>query len=83
MTFEFMYGEEWYRYENGWIYKRQGHDFYERFCPVLFDLNSKLAGFNADQLMSTLEAILHGYYHGFSAGMSEKINEFKRIFKLN
>lgn len=83
MSFEFMYGCEWYKYENGWIHRNTCCDSYDRVCPVLFDLTENLESFPAEQLNNTMCAILHGYYHGFAAGQAEKIKEFKRVFKID
>ena len=82
MTFEFRYGDTWYKYEDGHIKKQCGLDFYDYFCPVLIDLSDKIQDFSADQLKSIMEAIIHGYYHGHAAGQKHKIQEFKRIFKI-
>lgn len=82
-SFEFMYGGEWYKYENGYILKKHGFDFYDHFCPVLVDLNNKLDGLTADQLHSIMGAILHGYFTGFARGREDKIREIKRVLKLD
>ena len=46
-SFEFMYGGEWYKYEKGYIMKKNCIDSYDYFCPVLVDLDDKL-----DELIS-------------------------------
>jgi hypothetical protein len=30
-----------------------------------------------------MEAILHGYFYGVGEGKKEKIQEFKRVFKID
>lgn len=83
MTFEFMYDNNWYKYENGRIKKKCCFDFYDYFCPVLTDLNDKLNDLSADQCKSIMEAILHSYFYGIGEGKKEKILEFKRVFQLD
>lgn len=82
-SFEFMYGGEWYKYENGYIMKGHGFDLYDYFCPVLVDLNNKLDALTADQLHSVMGAIIHGYTTGFARGREDKIREIKHVLKLN
>ena len=82
-SFEFMHGGEWYRYENGYIMKQRGFDFYDNFCPVLVDLHDKFDGLAADQLHSIMGAIIHGYCTGFARGREDKIREIKRVLKLD
>ena len=83
MTFEFMYGNTWYKYEGGWIHKKKGLTFYDYFCPVYVDLSDKIDSFSEDQLKSILEAILHAHFYGVGEGKKEKIREFKRVFALD
>ena len=83
MTFEFMYGNTWYKYEGGWIHKKKGLTFYEHFCPVHVDIQNHLSSLSADQLNSIMYAIIHGYCHGFTDGKKEKIREFKRVFTID
>ena len=84
MSFEFMYAGKWYKYDQGWIQQRQGSsDFYIKICPVNYYLHDKLDSLSADQLKSIMEAILHGYYHGFTAGRRDKIKEVKRVLDLD
>lgn len=83
-TFEFMYGDAWYKYEDGHI-KKQFHatGYYDYFCPVLIDLSDKIDSFTDDQLKTIMEAIVHGYCYGVGEGKKEKIREFKRVFALD
>jgi hypothetical protein len=82
-SFEFMYGKDWYKYEDGHIKKKYGFDFYDYFCPVLVDLKDRLDDLSADQLHSIMCAILHGYFYGVGEGKKEKIREFKRALNLD
>ena len=83
MSFEFMYGTEWYKYEDRHIKKKRGFDYYEYFCPVHVDLNNNLEGLSTDQLKNIMEAILHSYFYGIGEGKKEKIKEFKRVFNID
>ncbi len=82
-TFEFMYRDSWYKYEDGHIKKKYGFDLYEFFCPVYVDLSDKIDSLADDQLRTIMEAILHGYFYGVGEGKKEKIREFKRVFALD
>ena len=82
MSFEFMYGNTWYKYEGGWIHKKTGFTLYEHFCPVHVDIQNQLGSLSADQLNNIMEAIIHGYCYGFTEGKKEKIREFKRVFNI-
>lgn len=83
-TFEFMYGNSWYRFEGDRITKQFGStEYYDYFCPVAADLCEKIDSFSTDQLKSIMEAILHGYFYGVGDGKKEKIREFKRVFALD
>ena len=83
MTFEFMYGNTWYKYEGGWIHIKKGLTLYEHFCPVHVDIQNQLSSLSADQLNSVMCAIVHGYCHGFAKGKKDKIAEFKRVFAID
>ena len=83
MSLEFMCDTVWYKYEDGWIHKKRSFDLYERLCPVLYELRYELENFSADQQKTVMEAILHGYGQGVVDGNQEKIQEFKKVFKLN
>ena len=83
MSFEFMYGDTWYKYEDGHIKKKYGFDFYDFFCPVHVDLHDKLKDLSVDQCQTIMEAVLHGYFYGVGEGKKEKIQEFKRVFKID
>lgn len=78
-----MYGDAWYKYEDGHIKKKYGFDSYALFCPVHIGMHDKLKDLSADQCKSIMEAILHGYFYGVGEGKKEKIQEFKRVFKID
>lgn len=81
MSFEFMYGDFWYQYVQGWIYKCGRYK--EQVCPVLRELQDTLPDFSADQRSKIMGAILHSYFNGHDVGKKEKIKEFKRVFNLD
>lgn len=83
MSFEFIYGGEWYKYEDGYIKQQRGVDFYIYFCPVLDDLNDKLKDLPIDQCQVIMEAIVHGYFHGHASGQKYKIREVKRVLDID
>ena len=80
-TFEFTYGDFWYKYDSGWIYKCGRYP--EQVCPVLREIQDKLQDSSADQRNTVMCAILHGYFYGIGNGKKEKIREFKRVFALD
>jgi hypothetical protein len=83
MTFEFMYRDTWYKFEDGHIKRKVSCACWEFFCPVLFTLGDQLDSFSVDQLKPIMEAILHGYFYGVGEGKKEKIQEFKNVFKID
>lgn len=83
MTFEFMYGDTWYKYEYGRIKKKCGFDLWDYFCQVHVDLSDKLNDLSVDQCQTIMEAILHGYFYGVGEGKKAKIQEFKRVFQID
>jgi hypothetical protein len=87
MSFEFMYYDSWYKYEDGWILKQNHLGTYnfacDCVCPVPHELNDMLQSFNADQLNAIMHAVLHSYGHGVVDGKTKKIQEFKRVFNLD
>ncbi len=82
-TFEFMYRDSWYKYEDGHIKKKYGFDYYDYFCPVYVDLSDKLKDLADDQCQTIMEAILHAYFYGIVEGKKEKIREFKKVLALD
>ena len=83
MTFEFMYGDTWYKYYNSYIYRQNICGDYIKHCPVLPDLERKLEEFAADQQHTIMEAILCGYYHGKMAGADAKVKEIKNVLCID
>ena len=83
MSFEFMYGDTWYKYEDGHIRQQRGTDFYMYFCPVLNDIKDTLKDLPVDQCQLIMAAIVHGYFHGHAAGQRYKTTEFKRVLNID
>jgi hypothetical protein len=82
-SFEFMHGGDWYKYENGYIMKKNSTNLYDcYFCPVLANLNDILDGLAIDQLQNIMRAILHGYFTGFAKGRDDKVKEIQHVLKL-
>lgn len=81
--FEFMYGDTWYKYESGYIYRQDIDEFYQPYCPVYIELEGILKTFNAGQLHTIMAAIIHGFVHGKNAGRNSQIKEFKRLFNID
>ena len=79
LTFEFMYADTWYKYENSWIYRQNIYGDYVKHCPVLPDLVRKLEDLYTDQQHTIMEAILYGFCHGKLAGSADKVKEIKRV----
>lgn len=83
MPFEFMCGDKWYKYEDGWIQHRNLSDYYTPLCPVRQELIDKLDAFDTEQLHLIMSALVHSYGYGKVRGKQEKIQEFKRVFQLD
>ena len=83
MTFEFMYGDDWYKYEDGWIHNKEFGNFYLHLCPVERELKEQLETLDLTQRRIIMSAIIHGYAHGRTAGQKDKIREFKRMFNID
>lgn len=83
MATEFQYNNEWYKYEDGRIAKKNSFISFEPFCPVLSDLHEHLLNFTDEQLQAVLKAITHGYSWGRKDGESAKIREIKRVLKID
>lgn len=83
MSFEFMYGDTWYKYEDGHIRQQRGTDFYMYFCPVLNDIKDTLKDLPVNQCQLIMAAIVHGYFHGHAAGQRYKTTEVKRVLNID
>ncbi len=83
ISFEFMYGDSWYRYENGYIYRQNYFGQYEKFTPVVQELSSSLEDYSLDQKQTIMCAILHGFTYGKLAGSADKVREIKRVLDID
>lgn len=83
MSFEFMYGDSWYKYEDNLIHKQGTHEgwWIPLFTVSSDDLNLDI--FDSSQLPFVMSAIMCGYGNGIVRGKKEKIAEFKRVFALD
>lgn len=87
MSFEFMYYDSWYRYENGKLLKQNLMGKYldppDVVCPVLKELQGQMEFIPEDVRPIVMQGLLHAYGHGVVDGKNKKIAEFKRVFALN
>lgn len=83
MSFKFMYGDNWYKYEDGLIHKQGAHEcWWIPLFPVFSD-ELDLSIFDETQLRTVMSAIMYGYGHGIVKGKKEKIAEFKKVFNID
>lgn len=78
-TFEFMYYNTWYKYENGYIYRQNIYGDYEQLTPVLADLERCVDNFSLPDKQNIMGAIVHGYTCGKLVGAGDKVREIKRV----
>jgi len=87
MTFEFMYGDSWYKYEDGKIIQQRSDGTYsewaEPVCPVVIELQNQMEAIPEDVRPVVMQGLLHAYGYGIIDGKNKKIAEFKRVFKLD
>ena len=86
-TFEFMYGDTWYKYENGKLLKQNSLETYfdpiDIVCPVLRELQERMEFIPEDVRPVVMQGLLHAYGYGIVDGKKKKIAEFKRVFALD
>jgi hypothetical protein len=82
LNYDFMYGEFWYRYKEGWIYYQTKYNNWQPLCPVIEELDSILSSLDGEHLRLTLSAIVSGYGCGVVDGKKKQVQEFKRLFDL-
>ncbi len=84
MTFEFMYGNHWYKYDRGYIFKKGNFtSYHEQVCPVVRQLNELIESLSTEQQQAVMLAILHGYRSGYDVGRNDQIKDFKRLFNID
>lgn len=74
--FEFMYGDTWYKYADGYIFSQNG---YEPGIPVVRELKQIIDNFSLPDKQNIMCAIVHGYTYGIQAGAADKVKEIKRV----
>jgi hypothetical protein len=74
-----MYGDTWYRYEDGYIYRQNIYGGYEQRIPVVKDLIQTLDNFSLPDKQNIMCAIVHGHTYGKFAGAADKVKEIKRV----
>ena len=86
-SFEFMYGDSWYKYEDGMLIKQNSLGKYNSYlhivCPILKDLQNQLAAIPEDVRPLVMQGLLHAYSYGIVEGKNKKIQEFKSVFNLD
>ena len=87
MSFEFMYGDSWYKYDNGKLMKQSSlgtyDDYFDTVCPVLRELQDRMEFIPEDVRPVVMQGLLHAYGYGIVDGKKKKIAEFKRVFALD
>ena len=82
-SFEFMYGDTWYKYENGYIYRQNIYGNFEQLTPVLPELNRCIGDFSLPDKQNIMCAILHGYSCGKLVGAADKVRAIKNVLCLD
>ena len=82
-TFEFMYNDTWYKYENGYIYRQNIYGDFEQLTPVLPELKRYVDNFSLPDLQNIMGAIVHGYTCGKLVGAGDKVREIKRVLNID
>jgi hypothetical protein len=82
MTFEFIFEDTIYKYEDGWIHYKTNYGGFIHLCPVLNELNIIIETFDDNQRIAIMEALVHSCLAGYHDGKKAKIREFKNLFDL-
>jgi hypothetical protein len=84
MSFEFMYCNDWYKYDHGYIFKKGNFtSYHEQVCPVARQLNEVIDSMSTAQQHAIMIAVLHGYRRGYDVGRNDQIKDFKRLFNID
>lgn len=83
MSFEFMYCDTGYKYENGYIYRQNRFGHYGKLVPVVQELRCSLEDYSLDQKQTIMCAIIHGFTCGKLAGSTDKVREIKRVLEID
>lgn len=81
--FEFMYGDTWYKYEDGYICRQNIYGNYEQMIPVVRELDQTLDNFSLPDKQNIVCAIVHGHTYGKLAGAANKVKEIKRVLFID
>ena len=81
--FVFRYGDNWYKYENGYIHRRNIYGNYEQMIPVVKELDQTIDNFSMPDTQNIMCAIVHGHTYGRMAGVADKVNEIKRVLCID
>lgn len=83
MSFEFMYGDTWYKYENGYIYRQDLYGVYVKLVPVMSEFSRCIDEYSLDQKQLIMGAVIHGYTCGKLDGANSKVKEIQRVLNLD
>ena len=83
ISFEFMYGDSRYRYENGYIYRQDLYGVYVKLVPVMQEFTRCIDEYSLDQKQLIMGAVIHGYTCGKLDGANGKIKEIQRVLNLD
>ena len=82
-TFEFMCGDTWYKYEDGYLHRQNIYGNYEQLIPVVRELNQTIDNFSLPDKQNIMCAIVHGFTWGKYAGAGDKVREIKRVLNID
>ena len=87
MSFEFMYCDSCYKYEDGNLMKQNSLKYYDPYfdtvCPVVRELQEQMEAIPNDLRPVVMQGLIHAYGYGVVDGKKKKIAEFKRVFNLD
>ena len=79
---EFIFEDIIYKYENGWIYYKTNHGYFDKLCPTLSSLDGVLDMLGSGQSIEVLETIVHGCLYGYRDGANAKVREIKKALEI-
>ena len=82
-AFEFMCGDTWYKYEDGYLHRQNIYGNYEQLIPVVRELNQTIDSFSLPDKQNIMCAIVHGYTCGKLVGAGDKVREIKRVLNID
>lgn len=86
MIVNFKHGENNYRYNTSeihWIFKETSKNCYDKFCPVLADVQKHIEEAPREVKISILKSIIHGYRYAYDEGKTDKIREVWKALNID